>query len=98
MDNQESKNIRGGIWFKRKTYGYGWVPSTWQGWAVVAMYIFSIVNNIVFLDITSSPVSLVLLNFLPNVYISTVFLLIICYAKGEEPRWQWGEDKNNSVN
>ncbi|MCX6717702.1 MAG: hypothetical protein NTU76_03445 [Candidatus Taylorbacteria bacterium] len=23
------------LWFKRKTYGWGWVPSSWEGWFVV---------------------------------------------------------------
>lgn len=21
-------------WFRRKTFGYGWTPQTWQGWLI----------------------------------------------------------------
>ncbi len=94
MEDKELKNVKEVFWFKRKTYGYGWVPSTWQGWGVVVLYILSLVNNFLFVDFNSHSVSDTLLTFLPNVYISTIFLLIICYAKGEEPRWQWGESKS----
>ena len=27
-----------GAWFKPKTYGYGNVPSTWQGWLVTFVF------------------------------------------------------------
>ena len=26
---------KGNLWFRRKKYGWGWTPSTWQGWTVV---------------------------------------------------------------
>ena len=28
-----------GYWFKRKLYGWGWVPVKWQGWLVIAISI-----------------------------------------------------------
>lgn len=27
------------LWFKRKTYGWGWVPVTWQGWLLTFGYV-----------------------------------------------------------
>jgi hypothetical protein len=30
----------GKYWFPAKRYGYGWsVPTTWQGWLVLAVYV-----------------------------------------------------------
>ena len=26
-------------WFRKKTFGYGWTPCTWQGWAVMVLFI-----------------------------------------------------------
>ena len=25
-------------WFRRKRWGYGWTPCTWQGWVVMAVF------------------------------------------------------------
>lgn len=27
------------MWFRAKRYGWGWRPVTWQGWAVVAVWV-----------------------------------------------------------
>src|SRR5262245_12007807 len=26
-------------WFKRRTYGWGWVPATWQGWLTLLIFL-----------------------------------------------------------
>ncbi len=79
------------LWFKRKTYGWGWSPCSWQGWAILAMYLFAIFSDFIFIDKNSHSISDTLVSFLLHVYILTVFLIIICYTTGEEPYWQWGE-------
>lgn len=83
------------LWFKAKKYGWGWYPATWQGWAVLGMYIFAVSKHAFYVDTYTNSVSSILLSFLPDVYIMTVFLIIICYATGEKPRWRWG-DKTTS--
>ena len=30
------------LWFKAKTYGYGWYPVTWQGWLVILIYVLGV--------------------------------------------------------
>lgn len=79
------------LWFKRKTYGWGWTPCSWQAWAVLTMYIFSVFSDFMFIDNRSHSTSDTAIPFLMHTYILTVFLLIICSVTGEEPRWQWGE-------
>ena len=79
------------LWFRAKRYGYGWVPSTWQGWAVLAMYIFAVFSDAVFSDNHSHSGSDFLMSFFPRMFILTVFLLIIADSKGEEARWRWGK-------
>ncbi len=78
-------------WFKAKRYGWGWYPVTWQGWAVLGMYVFSIVWDFLSTDGTAHSVSDALISFFPRLYILTVFLIIICSATGEEAKWRWGK-------
>ena len=26
------------MWFKPRTFGYGWSPATWEGWAVTVIW------------------------------------------------------------
>lgn len=71
------------LWFKAKKYGWGWYPSSWEGWAVLGAYLL-----IVFGAIKLVPDKL---HFEVVIAISTVILLIICYKTGEKPRWRWGK-------
>lgn len=88
------------FWFKAKKYGWGWYPATWQGWAILVMYVFALNSNFLFVNNTEHSVSDVLMNFFPNAYILTVFLIIICYTTGEKPKWRWGskEQEHNGTN
>lgn len=75
------------LWFKQKEYGYGWVPSSWEGWLVIVVYVAVLVwitNSID--DISSSWLYLLL-----KVVVLTLTLLAICYTKGEKPAWRWGK-------
>jgi hypothetical protein len=81
------------LWFKAKRYGWGWYPCTWQGWGIVAMYIFAIAWNAPYINNHEHSVSDFLMQFFPQVYILTVFLIIICYTTGEKPGWRWGSKK-----
>ena len=75
------------IWFVRKSYGYGWTPSTWEGWLVLLLWL------IVFIPlITMVEYNLIL--SLGGILFATGLLIYICYKKGEKPRWQWGKRKD----
>ncbi len=78
------------LWFKAKSYGWGWTPCTWQGWAVLVMYLFAVLNETTSAVIQAPTDVYSFLRFFPNIYILTVFLIIICYATGEKPSWRWG--------
>ncbi|MFN3188324.1 MAG: hypothetical protein ACK42D_02150 [Candidatus Paceibacteria bacterium] len=80
------------IWFKRKRYGYGWVPCTWQGWLIITIYIVGLIkmaNDLLPESASSSPT-----RFFVGMVIWTILLLVIAYRTGESPRWQWGKDEN----
>lgn len=74
-------------WFPAKTYGWGWgAPSAWQGWAVLMLYVVAMVA----LTILVNPEER-LAEFLVGVLVLTVALVVVCWLKGEPPRWRWGK-------
>lgn len=79
------------LWFKRKLFGWGWTPVTWQGWLVIAVYIGLVVLFSLTID-ESSPPREIAFTFILPVAALTVLLIRIAYRTGETPRWQWGKD------
>jgi hypothetical protein len=78
------------LWFKRKLYGWGWVPVKWQGWLVILVYI-ALISMIVSMReeyIPGNPNSgSNFLTFTLPIIALTTLLIIICYKKGEKPCW-----------
>jgi uncharacterized membrane protein len=82
-----------GYWFRRKWYGWGWTPVTWQGWTITALYIFFVFLFAFTLDENSTNREAMFTFFLPFILLTIAFIRI-CYKKGEKPRWQWGPPKD----
>ena len=85
-----------GYWFKRKLYGWGWVPAKWQGWCVIFIYIALILALVLTRekDIPGNPDSgSNFLTFALPIIVLTILLVIVAYKKGEKSRWQWGLPK-----
>ncbi len=81
------------IWFKRKSYGWGWTPVTWQGWGITLGYIVIMIMLGFLLDPDIHPESVVW--FVGAVIVLTGLFIYIAYKTGEKPRWQWGNDNKN---
>lgn len=74
-------------WFPAKRYGWGWgMPTCWQGWAVIAVYLVLLVGAIVAIRPERQPVHFVL-----AVMGLSAALVAVCWLKGEPPRWRWGD-------
>jgi len=71
-------------WFPAKRYGWGWGPPTvWQGWAATFLWIALLVVAVaVFRE---SPIILI-----ASFLVLVVLFQILCWLKGEPPRWRWG--------
>ncbi|MFZ2038690.1 MAG: hypothetical protein WAV11_02030 [Minisyncoccia bacterium] len=82
------------IWFRRKLYGWGWYPVTWEGWLVILVYIALILTLALTREeyIPGNPDSgSNFLVFALPIIVLTILLITISYKKGEKPRWQWGK-------
>jgi hypothetical protein len=76
------------IWFPAKRYGWGWGPPvTWQGWAVTLGWIAFLFAGLLLLT-PEHPLGIVIF-----MVVMCAFFIGICYAKGERPRWRWGDDR-----
>lgn len=78
------------LWFKRKTYGWGWVPVTWQGYVITLSYIGLVLVLALTIDNESSRREIFFAFILPALLL-TITLFRILFKKGEKPRWQWGD-------
>ena len=81
------------LWFKAKRYGWGWTPSSIEGWIVIAIFVALVAAGVVVfttqLRAGADPRRAGLLFAL---WIGVVVggLIAICAAKGEKPGWRWG--------
>ena len=76
------------LWFRRKTYGWGWYPTMWQGWAVILGYVAVLIFTAYQLKPSVNAGHPLI--FIISVVIETAVFIAICYYKGEKPKWQWG--------
>ncbi len=79
------------LWFKAKRYGWGWYPSSLEGWLVLGLYVILEVSSFIRIDSKSHSVSDTLINFIPLTLLLSIILILICYLKGEKPKWNWGD-------
>jgi len=79
-----------GYWFKRKLYGWGWAPARTQGWVILLAY----VGGVVFFAAKADDGMLLAeanREVMVPILILTTLLIVVCYLKGEKPKWQWGK-------
>lgn len=77
--------VRPGYWFAQKRYGWGFVPATWQGWALI-LGVLAVAGGIQKLAEQRSPLYHLL--FLP------LFggALWLCWLKTDGGwGWRWGD-------
>ncbi len=84
--------MSGPLWFRAKRYGWGWTPVTWQGWAVTLAYALVVACWAAYEVVTArrQPVFAVWPG-LVAILLLTALLVVICWIKGERPRWRWGK-------
>jgi hypothetical protein len=83
-------------WFPAKRYGYGWgIPSTWQGWVVLLVFMVALVLTAATIDKDSHSVSDMLIGLVPMIGLLVSTFIVICYKYGEKPAWRWGGKRSS---
>ena len=59
---------------------------TWQGWVVILLWFAIVIAAIPMIDPRRHPIA-----YLAVLLVMSLLLILICYAKGEPPRWRWGD-------
>ena len=73
-------------WFPAKTFGWGWgLPCAWQGWVVFLSFL-----ALVGLAAMRFPPATEEAGFTVCLMILIALFVLICWLKGEPPRWRWG--------
>lgn len=75
------------LWFKAKDYGWGWTPSTWQGWVAVVAEIIVLAAA----DYLRQRGKISSVIFFLICFVSAFVLILVSYKKGEKPSWRWGK-------
>lgn len=80
-------------WFKRRRFGWGWVPVTWQGWVVVLGWMALMIGAALVLADPSGDrrFSAEAAVFSMFAVVVTAALIRVCYRKGPKPKWRWGK-------
>ena len=82
---------------KRRRYGWGWIPVTWQGWAIIFLQVAIIF--IAAMDLPTKPIQPTadqLLRFFVLLGIAFANLLLIGLQVGPVPRWRWGKKDSDN--
>lgn len=76
-------------WFRARRHGIGWVPNTWQGWTVLAVYVLAMLYAF-FQPATPTAFANLWEQFLPKAIPLTLILIVTTYLKGEPTTWRKG--------
>jgi uncharacterized membrane protein len=80
------------FWFKPKTFGYGAVPTTWEGWTVVAIYTLVIFGCVIAMTVRKESFA-TFVSSMAMIAVATVVLIIVGVQK-TEGAWGWNAGAN----
>ena len=83
------KQAKKDYWFRAWSYGWGWVPVTWQGWTIIAVFILVVLVYVGIIDSISPSISDTVIIAAPSVVLLSLLLTFICYKTGEHSGLQW---------
>ncbi len=69
------------LWFRQRSYGWGWFPITIEGWISVVVFIIGVFY---FANIEK----------IFMIFVLVIGLIILGYLKGPKPKWHWGRITN----
>ncbi len=79
-------------WFRAKKYGYGWTPTTWEGWFILLFYVAFVFHQ-------ANKIGMGNYNLLYksiSVFVfATLLLFFICILTGDHPRIRIGNRRHH---
>jgi len=85
-------------WFKRKRYGYGWTPTTYQGWvALLAYTVALLVGTISIIGTQENPGTVRVVGGFILMLGLTLLLLKLTSSKGPKAKWRWGKKEDDTA-
>lgn len=82
-----------GYWFKRKVYGWGWVPANLKGWISTFIFMLAVIFLGMSLSLKGEPSNIDLILFFGELIMLILVIFGVCYKTGERPKWSWGFEK-----
>ena len=82
-------------WFKRRRYGYGWTPATWQGWTLLGVLIVLVLLPIPFLPGGDDDAGPDPWGYLFYVFVVVAVFILAALKKGPTPHWRWGRSEHD---
>lgn len=83
---------------KRRRFGYGWTPATWQSWLFIVMELVIIFTAVTFLFSSEQPTTSELLRFFVILGAVIITLFIFTTQTGPKAKWRWGKKPNDNPN
>jgi len=82
------------LWFRARSYGWGWRPASIEGWLVLALFFVGVAIDVAIfayrlhggVDQRSA-----MTGFLVWIGILAAALIAVGGMTGERPRWHWGD-------
>jgi hypothetical protein len=81
------------LWFRAKTYGWGWTPASVEGWLVLGLFLVGVAADVFVLKqrLPSGNHGAAWTGFAAVLAVLVGLLIAICFTTGERPRWHWGD-------
>ena len=80
------------LWFKARTFGWGWTPVAIGGWIVLFVFLTLVLISIgVFVYEVRAGANVRAANLLFMGWLGVLvgLLVLVCWLTGERPRWRW---------
>ncbi len=76
------------LWFKAKSFGWGWTPCSIEGWLVTIGFVIGLIAISFMLKEGN------VIQYMSWLFTLIALLIFIGYKKGERPHWSWGKKKD----
>lgn len=77
---------------KRRRYGWGWTPVTWQGWLLIGAQIAIILIAATFLPSKPAQPTLgELIAFFAILVLAIATIVVVALISSPKPAWRWGK-------